>query len=154
VVRNNAIQDSVLIGKITPQAAKILGIPEGTPTQDALQSYYARQLQIAGLLGNVPDILAEEHGFESGGSTVDNRLATGKINYDYSNNNGYYDNVEDSQLYGDETVNTLSAEVEEFIGALKDGEDIIKKATEYAKKNNIDVEEFLDAINMYYENLG
>jgi len=149
-LKNDAVQASLLIGKITPEAAELLGIPEGSPTYEALGNYYQRQMQLAGLMGNVPDSLAKEHGFSSGGPTLDKIILDEEIkanNFNYNSNSNssssaYYPSS--SVDYGIVGNSQLTNDISNIINENPD--DLIGAVEEYAKENGIDRDEAMDEL--------
>jgi len=70
IIKNDAVQESMALGYVNENAAKILGVPVGTPTNEAVNQYQSRQLSYIDMLGRVPDGIAKSYEIDYGGNTV------------------------------------------------------------------------------------
>ena len=89
--RNQALEQSLATGYVNKELAEITGVPEGTPTLDAVVNLNNQQITLADLLGYVSPELASKYGLNYSGNTKDIRTAknvNGGINYGGGNNQG------------------------------------------------------------------
>lgn len=153
-LKNEAVVQSQLVGYVTDEASKILGVPVGTPTLQAIESFKSRQLQAVGLMGDMPSSIAVEYGVNSG-ATLDSkalsetsRINSAKINSDYTPVN-YGGEIYDSGDYIESnSSNDLTNDVLEFISNNSDlpPNKLLSKAESDAEALGYDVNEFLDEL--------
>ena len=71
MMKNDEIQASIMGGFVTKKAAELFpGLEEGAPTNEALNQYLSRQIQVAEGMGRYWDSLAQSYGADYGSNSV------------------------------------------------------------------------------------
>ena len=153
-LKNDAVVQSQLVGYVTDEASKILGVPVGTPTLQAIEAFKSRQLQAVGLMGDMPSSVAVEYGVNSG-PTLDSkalaetsRINSAKINSEYTPVNYGGETYGNEDYIESNSSNDLTNAVLEFISNNSDlpPSKLLSKAKSDAKTLGYDVNEFLDEL--------
>lgn len=154
---NEAYQRAVLLGYVAPEDAELLGVPAGTPTQEAIAHKDSLTYNYANLTGVVPDKVADEYGVRSGIDTLAKQQLneTTRHNQVYeainaAENQGYdYGDDYGNNQWGDGGGNEAEEEIKKYIEGLTDGQDPFDEAKmkEFAEKYGLTVDEVEDMIN-------